>query len=323
MTLSLHNGDVPVRTMGLGSKRLLAVGSQLKCIKVDGAILLVDEIEYALEPYRIKHLVRRLKEYTEGGQIEIGQIIMTTHSPAVLEELGAKGLFVVHSEKNKTHVTKIAQEAQGTVRHIPDAFLAPRIIVCEGATEVGLLRAFENKVIKDTKSSFALNSVVFVDGGGSDAVGRANHLCVHGYDVCLFLDSDKKQCWSKSVNEGVKVICWDGEVCTEQAIVNDLPHQYLAKFLDVAVGLNGEQCVLDNLNNKLDGTKIDCVTDILKNPDCRKIVGDVCNSKDWFKQVGKGEALGEFLFNNAFDEMSGTDFHTKLVELRRWAIDEE
>ncbi len=313
-TLSLHKGDVPVRRMGLGSKRLIAIGSQLQCIR-NGAILLADEIEYALEPYRIKHLLRKLKECVVSGQI-----IMTTHSPAVLEELGAEPLFVVHSKNQITTATNIATEVQNTVRRIPEAFLAPRIIVCEGATEVGLLRAFENKIIKDTTGkSFALNRIVCVDGDGSNAVVRANHLKSHDYDVCLFLDSDNEN-ERATINQGVTVISWSDKVSTEERIINDLPENRLEDLLKIAVDLNCEQKILDNLNNALNDSKITNVKDILQRPNSKKIIAEVSKNKKWFKQIDKGEALGEFIFYNVFDSMKTTDFYKKLIELRKWAI---
>jgi putative ATP-dependent endonuclease of OLD family len=320
-TLSLHTGDVPLRRMGLGSKRLVAIGSQLQCIK-DGAVLLADEIEYALEPYRIKHLLRKLKDCAVSNEAKVGQIIMTTHSPAVLEELGADPLFVVHSKNQTTTATNISNEAQGTVRRIPEAFLSPRIIVCEGATEVGLLRAFENKIIKDTARSFALNGIVCVDGDGDNSVERANSLKKHDYEICLFRDSDNKTEWEKSVVEGIKIISWDNKVCTEERIINDLPENYLDGLLNIAIELNGKQKILDNLNNYLNDPKINCAKDILQRPDSRKIIAEASTlkKKEWFKQVGKGEALGEFIFNNAFDNMKDTDLYKKLIELRKWAI---
>lgn len=318
-TLSLHTGDVPLRRMGLGSKRLVAIGSQLQCIK-DGAVLLADEIEYALEPYRIKHLLRKLKDCAVSNEVRVGQIIMTTHSPAVLEELGADPLFVVHSKNQTTTATNISIGAQSTVRRIPEAFLSSRIIVCEGATEVGLLRAFENKIIKDTTGeSFALNRIVCVDGEGSSAVARANHLKSHDYDVCLFLDSDNEN-ERATINQGIPVISWSDNVSTEERIINDLPENRLEDLLKIAVELNCEQKILDNLNNVLDDSKITNVKDILQRPNKKKVIAEVSKNKEWFKQIDKGEVLGEFIFNNAFDSMKDTDFYKKLIELRKWAI---
>jgi len=155
-TLSLHNDKVPARRLGLGTRRLLAIGAQLQAME-EGAIVLVDEIEHALEPHRIKHLIRILRGRIGSGS---GQIIMTSHSPATLEELGAEPLHVVRSNQFTTSLTRVGAAAQGTVRAIPEAFLSPRAIVCEGPTEVGLLRSYEKLVLSAKSQSFALHGVL-------------------------------------------------------------------------------------------------------------------------------------------------------------------
>ncbi len=81
-TISLHDGDIPFRRMGLGTRRLMSIGLQLAGVE-DGSILLIDEIEQALEPHRLKHVLRKLTEKTQKEKC--GQIFMTTHSPATLD----------------------------------------------------------------------------------------------------------------------------------------------------------------------------------------------------------------------------------------------
>jgi len=83
--LSLHQGNVPARRLGLGSQRLLAIGAQLQCVS-QGSIMLIDEVETALEPHKIKHLIRVLKR--KAGGADSGQFIFTSHHVAVIEELG-------------------------------------------------------------------------------------------------------------------------------------------------------------------------------------------------------------------------------------------
>jgi len=225
-TLSLHNDKVPARRLGLGTRRLLAVGAQLQAVQ-EGTIVLIDEIEHALEPHRIKHLIRTLKNRIDG---RTGQIIMTSHSPAALEELGAAPLHVVQSSKSKTVIRSVNVSAQGSVRAIPAAFLSPRVIVCEGATEVGLLRSYEKHILSPKSESLALHGTLTVDGGGSSAPKRAFDLQKHGYDVCLFADSDKCAKWNNPSKDeltaaGITVIIWADECYTEARVINDLPNK--------------------------------------------------------------------------------------------------
>ena len=45
--ITIHDGNIPLRLTGLGSRRLIALGIQLSCVE-DGSLLLIDEIEHGL-----------------------------------------------------------------------------------------------------------------------------------------------------------------------------------------------------------------------------------------------------------------------------------
>jgi AAA domain, putative AbiEii toxin, Type IV TA system len=60
--LALHDGEMPLRQLGLGSKRMLATGLQKQALRT-GHITLFDEVEIGLEPHRIARLVEHLKRH--------------------------------------------------------------------------------------------------------------------------------------------------------------------------------------------------------------------------------------------------------------------
>ncbi|MCK4885791.1 MAG: ATP-binding protein, partial [Planctomycetes bacterium] len=217
-TLSLHQGKVPARRLGLGSRRLLAIAAQLKCVS-DGSIMLIDEVETALEPYKIKHLLRILRSKVEEEYS--GQFIFTSHHQAVIEELGCGPLFSV-IKNNNIAVTQIPDAIQGTVRSMPTALLSPKVVVCEGATEVGLLRALEQKLLKeDIKKTLAYNHIVVVDAKGGDNVKPSvENLKLIDKKVCVFMDSDKDNLPSE---DDCKLIAWADEIKTEKRLENDIP----------------------------------------------------------------------------------------------------
>ena len=70
---------------------------------------------------------------------------MTTHSPVAVRELSGDQLYVTRSVANQHSASRVgtSDQIQGTIRLFPDALLAPQIIVCEGPTEVGLLRGLD------------------------------------------------------------------------------------------------------------------------------------------------------------------------------------
>jgi putative ATP-dependent endonuclease of OLD family len=327
-TLSLHNDKVPARRLGLGTRRLLAIGAQLQAMQ-EGAVVLIDEIEHALEPHRIKHLIRTLTKLIGGGS---GQMIMTSHSPAALEELGAEPLHVVRSSQLTTSITRVDVAAQGTIRTIPDAFLSPRIIVCEGATEIGLLRSYERHILGAKSESFALHGVLPVDGGGSPQVAqRASDLRKHGYDVCLFADSDKCAEWNPSKDEliaaAIEVTIWANDCCTEKRVIDDLPDaNALLEFVKAAKNAGAsERSIVAGLNAQLLGEKLADIDKIATYSDIsvlKKAIyrAAISEGKPWFKTVSRGEMLGDSIFSQVFARMEDTDFFKKITALEAWAL---
>ena len=109
-----------------------------------GHITLFDEVEFGLEPHRITRLIKHVRED------KLGQYFLTTHSPSVLRELTVKELYVVHSKGGVVQIISAANEGltqlelQGKIRSSTEAFLAKKVVVCEGATEVGFLRGFDD-----------------------------------------------------------------------------------------------------------------------------------------------------------------------------------
>ncbi|CAN0120717.1 unnamed protein product, partial [Phaeothamnion confervicola] len=141
-TISLHDDkSIPLNKLGLGSSRLLIAGIQ-SAVAVNTSIILVDELEHGLEPHRIIRLLETLGAKKATPKI---QVFMTTHSPVVVRELSGDQLMIMR-RKSRKHQIKAAgtsDSVQGTIRRFPEALLAPRILVCEGASEVGLMRGLD------------------------------------------------------------------------------------------------------------------------------------------------------------------------------------
>ena len=112
--LALHDGEMPLRQLGLGSKRMLTTGLQKQALHAPH-VTLFDEVEIGLEPHRIARLVEYLKTDTTG------QYFLTTHSPVVLRELTVDDLHIVHCRDGRTQIVAanrpaIAECVQGKIR---------------------------------------------------------------------------------------------------------------------------------------------------------------------------------------------------------------
>jgi hypothetical protein len=91
-TISLHDEiGVPLRSLGVGSSRLLVAALQRKASTLSTTFL-IDELEYGLEPHRI---IRLLATLGAKDEVPTVQVFATSHSPVVAAELNAAQLFVV------------------------------------------------------------------------------------------------------------------------------------------------------------------------------------------------------------------------------------
>lgn len=120
------------------------------------------------------------------------QVFMTTHSPVAVRELAAAQLHVLrrYGDQHYSLAVGDAGDVQGTIRRFPDALLATTIFVCEGASEVGLMRGFDQWRVTNGLSPMAAHGCALVDGGGSELFSRALAFQALGFRVATLRDSD-------------------------------------------------------------------------------------------------------------------------------------
>ncbi|EIA9158997.1 AAA family ATPase [Salmonella enterica] len=191
-TISLHNETgIPLRSLGVGSTRLLVAGLQRKAAD-KASIVLSDELEYGLEPHRIARFLGSLG----AKEADPLQVFLTTHSPVALRELSGNQLFVLRRGENGHEARPVGTDdgMQSTIRLYPEAFLAGSVIVCEGASEIGLLRGLDLFRLDQGGMSLAALGVALVDCGGGEPdrpYARAAVFQSLGYRVMVVRDDDK------------------------------------------------------------------------------------------------------------------------------------
>jgi len=226
--LTAHDGHKPHGQLGLGSKRMLLCGIQQESLE-DHHITLFDEVEYGLEPHRIARLIKHVREDQKG------QYFLTTHSPTVLRELTVGQLYVLHKEADRIRVVSAAGQAleglniQGHLRSSAEAFLSRKVVVCEGATEVGLLRGMDSLWSAAKRLPFSYLGVVLLDAHGASKVnGLASGFKALHYDVIALADGDAQDHFSDQdaadlSGKGVSVVMWADRLSIEQRAMADLP----------------------------------------------------------------------------------------------------
>lgn len=323
--LALHDGDMPLRQLGLGSKRMLTTGLQKQALRTPH-VTLFDEVEIGLEPHRIARLLQHLKE--DGT----GQYFLTTHSPVVLRELTIDDLHIVHCDGGRIDVVAankpaIADSIQGKIRLGAEAFLAPKIVVCEGATEVGFLRGLDDHwTSAEGKDSFAYRGVALFDANGASKVREiAENLKTLGYDVAILADSDAPDNFSDADAQvlrdaGITVIKWEGALSIEERVFADLPWAgVLASFETVRAIRSNDARLLDQVETQYgDGFNREFPTWV-DSPVLRTALGKAAKASGWFKQQNWGQEWATAIAGQLTDEpISESDLVQQLTSMRGW-----
>jgi putative ATP-dependent endonuclease of the OLD family len=321
--LVLHDGEIPLRQLGLGSRRMLLCGIQKMGLE-EGHITLFDEVEFGLEPHRISRLIKHVREDKRG------QYFLTTHSPIVLRELTISELHIVH---NKAGVVQIiaatkdgleGHEVQGKVRSSTEAFLAKKVVVCEGATEVGFLRGFDDYQVGLGKDPFSYHGVALLDAKGGNkvkALAKAfKSLC---YEVAVLADADAPVQFSPDDETelkalGIPVYVWGGKLSLEERVFQDLPWANVVGSVKLAQNyLSGAAAEQTRSEYKED---LDKDIDVwLDNPKLRMAIGVAAKKGSWFKDTSRGDLWFKSLIS-AFEapEFAEKNLALKLNELWAW-----
>lgn len=323
--LALHDGEMPLRQLGLGSKRMLTTGLQKQASR-SRHITLFDEVEVGLEPHRIARLLQHLKDD------ETGQYFLTSHSPVVLRELTVDDLHIVHCDSGQINIVAsnkpaIAEFIQGKIRSSAEAFLAPKIAVCEGATEVGFLRGLDDYWASDEgKESFAYRGVAMFDAHGASNVRQiAESMSSLGYDVAVLADSDAPAHFSAADAEalrdiGVKVVVWGGALSIEERLFADLPWPaVMASFETARTIWNDDARLLNQVQTQFGDGFDRNFTAWIDGQELRTALGRAAKIRDWFKRQSWGQewaaAIAGYLAEEAIRD---SDVVRQLTSLRGW-----
>lgn len=316
--LTLSTCNIPLKRLGKGSRKLLSIAIQLSN-KDDSSVILIDELESGLEPDRIIQLIHGLK-----GHDNI-QVIITTHSSTVLQELNFKELFLMI--KNNNRLISFSEKDQALLRANPSSFFAKKIIVCEGKTEWGFIRSLEKFRLSQNLLNIASYGVVSIDGNGKEAVNRAMLLKQYGYEVLLFMDSDSDEDNKEKKNlidKGVTIVdCEDGNSFENQlfndaewSIVKELLKQKIETTDGLSRNLHSEffpgQSYNDNWYNN-------------ESNDLRIKLGNKAKKKSWYKNNDMPEHLGDVFFSHiqTIKELeAGGRFYSNVLNVINWIANE-
>ncbi|HGY2797942.1 AAA family ATPase [Pseudocitrobacter cyperus] len=328
----LHDATgVPLRSLGTGSSRLLVAGMQ-RAAAQQASVALVDEVEYGLEPHRLTRLLNSLGAKESPPPL---QVFLTTHSPVAVRELNGNQLFVVRKSPDGAHQVLqvgVADDIQSTVRADPEAFLARSIIVCEGASEVGLIRGLDHFWTNANGASMLAAGTAYVNVGGGEpdrCFVRGLALRQLGYRVLVMVDADKPPTAATVqayVDAGGEYIIWREGRALEDELFLSLPDAGVDALLQRAIDLVEEDLVAAHIqtqsNGRLTLAQIRQQRQQLGVPyplATRQILGLAARNRrnGWFKSVTKFEDVARDILG-PYSQISEPEFVTLINRLYWW-----
>ncbi len=339
-TVGVFDENIPFVLRGLGSKRLLSMGMNINAFE-QGTLLLIDEVETGLEPYRISGLINKFRQCHSTN----GQIIMTTHSVSTICECSVKEIAVLNNSSGEvtlhflyTDDDDTNDQIQGVLRTEPAAFLSKRIIVCEGKTEIGLLRSIDTRKSIISGERFAYHGVSCALGGGGNKFFNLAYLLKEcGYDVCILMDSDipeEEQKKSEAVSSGIAVFSWDEGNAIEEQVFSDCSIEGVNKLLQLAVEHKSFNHVKAKIMANFSDDERPFIFDdeneqVTVSDDIslegKKKIGTVAKQKnsEWYKRIDLGEKLGYIVHGDRSKMGDECYFWKTLTELEQWITKDE
>lgn len=331
--IALHDATgVPLRSLGTGSSRLLVAGMQ-RAAAQQTSVALVDEVEYGLEPHRLTRLLNSLGAKENSPPL---QVFLTTHSPVAVRELNGNQLFVVRKSPDGAHQilqVGVADDIQSTVRADPEAFLARSVIVCEGASEVGLIRGLDHYWTSVNGASMLAAGTAYVNVGGGEpdrCFVRGLALCQFGYRVLVMVDADKPPTAANVqayVDAGGEYITWREGRALEDELFLSLPDAGVDALLQRAIDLVDEDLVAAHIQTQSNGqlalAQIRLQRQQLGEPyplATRQLLGLAARNRrnGWFKSVTKFEDVARDILG-PYSQISEPEFVALINRLYWWA----
>jgi putative ATP-dependent endonuclease of the OLD family len=237
---------LPLTAWGTGTRRLASL--ELASILADrGSVIVVDEPESGLEPYRQRAFIGDLDQDRKR------QAFITTHAPAVLSASAALGAVISRvnlaappvgggegaqageatpADVPKSHELRALDgpEIAGLLKSHPEAVLARLPVICEGITEEGFATRL---LIGKFGEGFSVRGIFCVDGGGHDrALAISKALLKAGFRIAAVADDEGRRDGSwQEIGRQAALLRWENGVALERAAIGALPDHVLPEVV--------------------------------------------------------------------------------------------
>ena len=321
--ISLHDEyGIPLRALGTGSSRLLESGLQRQ-LGENASVVLVDELEYGLEPHRVIRLIDSLGAKDSKQPI---QGFFATHSAVALREFGGDQLYVLRETDGNHEALNVGKgdAAQGSIRTAPEAFLGKSVIICEGATEIGFLRGLDQFWQEQGNYvSMAAQGIVLVDakGGGPNSPHKKAEVfqCL-GYRTAILRDNDltiDEAAEEKYINKGGVLFTRCTGHNIEEALFSSLTSEAIVQLVRYAIEIHGEEKIISNFPDESKNQLLLNGVQNIKDIRHQLALASSKGSGGWFKTIRHMEVVAKDIIGPNLSSAS-PDFQSKIEAIKTW-----
>jgi putative ATP-dependent endonuclease of the OLD family len=302
---------VPIANAGLGTQQL-ALFTLARLLIVASPLFVIDEIENGLEPFRQRDLIARVRK-TIGPA---GQAFITTHSPAVIGELGIHELYRIDPAAGECDVTAVPDGLERIRRQDSEGLLCRLPALVEGQTELGLLECLLEEQAENTGTSLGALGIRLIDGDGQPSVFKVTDaLRGTGQRFAAFLDTEETHVGKREELRSAQQVAfgtWSEARCVEDALSKQLSLEHLDRLI-ATPGLDGRSrsdARLQQLNQHIAAQSRKTLVELATEhdeEDCRTCFSEVANKCGWFKTRADAIVVGRFLLEHRPDIQIVTD----------------
>ena len=210
--------------------------------------------------------------------------------------------------------------ARQVLKGCAEAFLARSIIVCEGKTECGFVRAFD---VAGYAPLTLCGAMPVNATGGTKMFTFAGLLHKAGYRVCIFMDSDQRDYESQKQHAkevGIPIFDWDDGMSIEGQVFNDVPDETVRELVSFAVDEWGKDSVRDCL--QANGINLeDMAASTFITAESRGKIANAAQSHKkpggWYKRIDLGEELGKKVLS-VVHQIEDSRLAKTINELAQW-----
>lgn len=299
------NYNVPIYMLGAGSKKLMLIAIEKYLVSNEDApedhIILLDEIENGLEPHRLIHVLFTLKEMANKSN---SQVLISTHSPIALCEIAGNGTYRVKNSNGKITITRLDPTDNNTIRRSPCSYFLKKIIICEGKTEIGILRSFKKKWIDENSIPPEHYGTYFLLGEGGRTPKYAKVFKDVGYDVCVYRDSDVELQLEPEIDD----FKYEDNLNVEQAILKDAPEALIDDIITFCENSERDELRTIPRTKPFDETTKDALAEFL-------------HEKEVFRRIDTGESLGDMILPY-WEQMKDGTFIKTIEKVKHWTYNQ-